>query len=54
MAIVINEFEVVSEPPPAQAPDKKPPQPPAEPPTPHDIANVLRRLRERCERLRAH
>jgi hypothetical protein len=54
VAVVINEFEVVAEPPPAKAPDQARQEKPQEPPSPHDIENVLRRRHERCERLRAH
>jgi hypothetical protein len=53
VAVVINDFEVVAEPPPPdQAVDVKV-EPPT-PPTPHDLENILRRQQERTSRLRAH
>ncbi len=54
MAVIINEFEVVAEPPSEKVPDKTPSPPPAQSSTPHDVENILRRQRERCERVRAH
>lgn len=54
MAVIINEFEVVSEPAPAKAPDAARPETPRQAPTPYDVENTLRRRRDRCERLRAH
>jgi hypothetical protein len=53
--IVINEFEIVVDrpevPPPGVAPPLPAPEPPA--PAPDDIVRVLRRHRERLERVRA-
>ncbi len=57
MPVVINEFEVVAEPPPAsQSTGPKPPgtAPSAPTPTPHDIERIVRRQIERCARVRAH
>ena len=58
MAVVINEFEVVVEPPSATTPpaetaprDGEPPPPG---PTPHDIARIVARQEERLVRVRAH
>jgi hypothetical protein len=57
MAVVINEFEVIAAPSPATESAAKGPEkaeaPPAAP-TMHDIAQVMRRLAERAERVRAH
>ena len=58
MAVVINEFEVVVEPPPGTAPPAETAprdgeQPPPGP-TPHDIARLLARQDERQARVRAH
>ena len=58
MAIVINEFEVVAEPPPTGQPGGTIPPttglPQTTGPTPHDIERVVRRQKERCARVRAH
>ena len=58
MAVVINEFEVITEPQPAGKPGGVPPetasQPPTTGPTPHDIERVIRRQKERLARVRAH
>jgi len=56
MAVIINEFEVVAEPPPAER--AKEPAPPAgssasQAPTPAELQRVLRRLEERAARVRA-
>lgn len=52
MAVVINEFEVVVEPPPeAPASGEQPAQ--AAAPTPQEIEQVLRRRMERAARVRA-
>jgi hypothetical protein len=55
MAVVINEFEVLTEPAPAPAAEQRSaPALPAAPPTPRDIERALERQVARCERLRAH
>jgi hypothetical protein len=56
MAVVIHEFEVVAEKPPAEeqagaAPAAGTPAPSS---TPHDIERIVRRLSERLARVRAH
>jgi hypothetical protein len=56
MAVVINDFEVVAEPP-AAAPsgaDSPSESPAAAAPTPQEIEQIMRRHRERCARVRAH
>ena len=52
MAVVINEFEVVVEPPPAPSSSDEQPAPAAAP-TPQDIEQVVRRQMERAARVRA-
>lgn len=56
MTVVINEFEVVAEPPPKAGPTgpATPGSAAAQAPTPHDIDRILRRQRERFARIRAH
>ena len=57
MTVVIHEFEVVAEKPPSSEPAGAAAsgQPaPVTPPTPQDIDRVVRRLAERCARVRAH
>ena len=51
MAVVINDFEVVVEPPEPSASGEQPAQVPA--PTPQDIEQVVRRQMERAARVRA-
>ena len=53
MAVVINEFEVVAEPPPAPAAAADKQEKPA-PPVPLDVERLLRRHEERQARVRAH
>jgi hypothetical protein len=56
MAVIINEFEVITEPPRASgdpgAPPAAPPQPPP-PVTPDVILSIMHREYERCSRVRA-
>jgi hypothetical protein len=57
VAVVINEFEVIPEPPPEKAaPAKAPAGPPPEQAalTPLDLENLVRRRLERAARVRAH
>ncbi len=59
MPVVINEFEVITQPPASQAEGAKPPaaSTPAtlsSGPTPHDVARVMRHQKERFARVRAH
>jgi len=56
MPVVINEFEVVAEPPANQSTETKQPGPPAKTPapTPHDIERILQRQARRFARVRAH
>ena len=54
MPVVINEFEVVADPPPPPADGKPVAAPPVPPPTPNDLAAVARHAEERAERVRAH
>ncbi len=51
MAVVINDFEVVVEPPPAPDSGEQPAQ--AAAPTPQEIEQVVRRQMERAARVRA-
>jgi hypothetical protein len=59
MPVVINQFEIVAEPPPlrvsqeAQPGDQEAPAP-AQAPTPHDIAVVVRHIRERLTRVQIY
>lgn len=57
MPVVINQFEIVSEPPPVYAPPE-PENPAASPsaqaPTPHDIKVVMRHVQERLARVRVY
>lgn len=54
MAVVINEFDVTSEPPP-EKPAARTPQPkPAPQPDPREVERILREQRERCLRIWAH
>ena len=52
MAVVINDFEVVVEPPPP-APDSGEQPAPVPAPTPQEIEQVVRRQMERAARVRA-
>ena len=57
MAVIINEFEVVVEPPPVAAPQRNTAaevQPPSEAPTPLDIERIVVQQLARQARLRAH
>nr|HET6903969.1 hypothetical protein [Ktedonobacteraceae bacterium] len=57
MPVVINQFEIVSEPPPVYAPpepEKQVASPSAQAPTPHDIEVVMRHLQERLARVRVY
>ena len=56
MPVVINEFEVVAEPPTNQSTETKQPGSPAKTPapTPHDIERILQRQARRFARVRAH
>jgi hypothetical protein len=57
VSVVIHEFEVVAERPPApaaEAPETRSVGPAESPSTPRDIERVLRRQTERTERVRAH
>jgi hypothetical protein len=57
MPVVINQFEIVSEPPPVYAapePANEDPSPSAQVPTPHDIEVVTRYLQERLARVRVY
>jgi hypothetical protein len=56
MAVVIHEFEVVAEKPPAEEPGGASPSASAPAPssTPHDIERIVRRAAERLARVRAH
>jgi hypothetical protein len=57
MAVIINEFEVVAEPPPAPKPLGTPTdesQKPQLPSTAHDIHRVVRQHIHRIARVRAH
>jgi hypothetical protein len=57
MAVIINEFEVVAEPPPAPKPLGTPSdesQKPQQPSTAHDIHRVVRQHMHRLARVRAH
>ncbi len=56
MPVVINEFEVIAEAPPAAPPGAAPPEAPAAGAvswTTHDIEQIVRRQAERAARLRA-
>lgn len=52
MPVVINDFEVVSEPAPAPPEQESRTNAPA-PPTPHEIEAIVRRQTERLVRIRA-
>lgn len=61
MTVVINEFEVVSEPPPKKSAEGEPPAsssgtstPAQAASTPHDIRQILRYHTDRFARVRAH
>lgn len=57
MAVIINDFEVIVDPPaqPGGAAPKPTPEPSATPPlSPQDIREMERHLAERCRRIRAH
>jgi hypothetical protein len=55
MPIVINEFEIIAEPP-ASPPQGQEPSAASQPatPKPRDVQLVIRRQRERAARVRAH
>jgi hypothetical protein len=55
MAVVINEFEIIAQPPPPVPSATAPEGSEAEPPvwTAHDIEEIVRRQRERDARVRA-
>ena len=53
MAVVINDFEVVMEPPPEAPAQGQQPAPAAAGPTPQEIEQVVRRQVERAARVRA-
>lgn len=54
MAVVINDFEVVAEPPSgADAPQEAGTQAPSAAPTPHELELIYRRQEERAARVRA-
>ncbi|MEO8956418.1 MAG: hypothetical protein ABI396_12585 [Ktedonobacteraceae bacterium] len=57
MPVVINQFEIVSEPPPVHTPSEPTNQaasPSALAPTPHGIEVVMRHLQERLARVRVY
>jgi|KBSSwiStaDraftv2_1062776.scaffolds.fasta_scaffold1830899_2 hypothetical protein len=57
MPVVINEFEIVSEPAPApraESANQESSQPADQGATPHDVENILRREKERLLRVKAH
>lgn len=58
MAVIIDDFEVVVEPPPAEPGADAAPQPQKRPETPgttpQDVRDVMRAERARCARLYAH
>ena len=57
LPVIINEFEVVAEPPTGGQGATEPPpvnKPATTGPTPHDIERVIRRQKERSARVRAH
>jgi hypothetical protein len=57
MPVVINEFEVIAEPPTRQSGAEKPATastPTSPGPTPHEIERVICRQKERFARIRAH
>jgi hypothetical protein len=55
MTVVINEFELVPQPPPAPAGEQKPQPPPEPSPLPaSEVERIVRRQRERAARVWAH
>lgn len=54
MAVIINDFEVVVEPPAETRPPDRPPEPaPPAPPRPQDIERIIRHFEERRARVAA-
>lgn len=54
MAVVINEFEIVTEPPPAPAADSNANQPPQPAMTPNDVNQAVEQHVNRMQRVWAH
>ena len=55
MPVIVNDFEIIVDPPATEAPPQAPPGTgPAQPPRPEHIAETERHLRRRAARVRAH